>query len=372
MDKLAELVPTPVYNTTYPSDQSLLFWSPIMSVADLVMIVGLGAVIFTVRWILNHLFFLRMARIAGITQKKVILKLIENLWYIVYYPLALYFAVTILEGESFFPWNATAYWIPFPTYSDWADRPLAYFYYMFQLGFYFQGLFALFMFETKRKDFLELCIHHFVTILLIVFSFCASQHRIGLNVLVIHDISDILLYGTKVVHYFAKYGRVLKKPLNALTQVSFLAFAIAFFVSRNVIYPLYVIWPSIDAGIFLNGANVPGNDLMNLAAMYVFPDHDHSATGGFLKQLLRRDLYVYDVERTCMFEISHIGACVGAHCFHSGIVLIGMMCVLELLHVFWFIMIIRMILKSFVKGKKVQQDIRSDDEDDEEEDKKRR
>jgi ceramide synthetase len=222
------------------------------------------------------------------------------------------------------------------------------------------------MFETKRKDFLELCIHHFVTILLIVFSYCASHHRIGLNVLVIHDISDILLYGTKVVHYFAKYGKMLQKPMTVLTQVGFVIFAVAFFISRNYIFPYFVIWPSIDAGVFLNATHVPGNDLMNLAAHYIFPDHDHSGTGGLLTQLLRRDFYVYDVDRTCLFEISHIGACVGAHCFHSGIVLIGMMCVLELLHVFWMLMIIRMILKSFVKGKNVQQDIRSDDEDDEE------
>jgi hypothetical protein len=185
-------------------------------------------------------------------------------------------------------------------------------------------------------------------------------------VLVIHDISDILLYGTKVVHYFAKYGKMLQKPLTALTQVSFIVFAVAFFISRNYIFPYFVIWPSIDAGIFMNVTHLPDNNLMNLAAHYIVPDHDHSGTGGLLKQVLRRDFYVYDVDRTCLFEISHIGACVGAHCFHSGIVLIGMMCVLELLHVIWMLMIIRMILKSFVKGKNVQQDIRSDDEDEEE------
>ncbi len=95
-------------------------------------------------------------------------------------------------------------------------HPSWYFYYMFQLGFYIQGMVALVSFETKRKDFVELILHHSgvwhnlvpvrafcythsdiffcrccghscaytcfaVTIFLIVLSFSASQHRIGLN-----------------------------------------------------------------------------------------------------------------------------------------------------------------------------------------------
>jgi hypothetical protein len=133
----------------------------------------------------------------AIYKRSYTLKVVENMWYCVYYPTMVAFGWFILSGESFFPWNASGFWSDFPNFSDWDSRPLAFFYYMFQLGFYWQGFIALLWFETKRKDFVELCIHHSVTILLIVFSYSSSQHRIGLNVLLIHDISDILLYSTK-------------------------------------------------------------------------------------------------------------------------------------------------------------------------------
>jgi hypothetical protein len=135
------------------------------------------------------------------------------------------FGWLVLSNNTFFPWNAAQFWMDFPNYGDWDTKPLEFFYYMFQLGFYLQAIVALITFETKRKvgnkktkqvilfyflfikDFIELCIHHSVTILLIIFSYCSSQHRIGLNVLIIHDFSDIFLYSTKVLHYLDKFGK---------------------------------------------------------------------------------------------------------------------------------------------------------------------
>lgn len=52
-------------------------------------------------------------------------------------------------------------------------------------------------------------------------------------VLIVHDLSDVLLYFTKVVHYLDKYSKLNSKLLNATTQVSFFSFAVLFFWSRN-------------------------------------------------------------------------------------------------------------------------------------------
>lgn len=43
--------------------------------------------------------------------------------------------------------------------------------YCFELGFYIQALPVLFFWETKRKDQLEVCAHHVVTVALIAYSY---------------------------------------------------------------------------------------------------------------------------------------------------------------------------------------------------------
>lgn len=45
------------------------------------------------------------------------------------------------------------------------------FVYCFELGFYVQALPILFLWETKRKDRLEVCAHHIATIALIAYSY---------------------------------------------------------------------------------------------------------------------------------------------------------------------------------------------------------
>lgn len=284
----------------------------------------------------------------------------------------LYVAWNLLKDEPFFPWDSFHFWKVFPTYSDWHANPSHYLYYMFQLGFYFQGLLALVTFETRRKDFVELFLHHWVTIFLIIFSYCASQHRIGLNVLIIHDISDIFLYSTKVFHYVDKFGRFHHFLLNGATQVAFILFAVSFAVSRNYIYPAYVVYPSLRAGNLLPwvfdytpiNARCPGDNCLYLAAKTITGGPSTDSTG-ILSQIFLSMHYVYDGARTNWFEISHLATCFGKHCFHSGYVLIWLMVLLELLHVFWLVLIIRMVYRAVIR-KEVKQDIRSDEENEEE------
>lgn len=83
---------------------------------------------------------------------------------------------------------------------------------------------------------------------------------------------------------------------------------------------------------------------------------------GLLSRLYHNYHYLYDPARVNYVEVSHIGVCVGGHCFHAGAVLIWMMVILELLHIFWFYLIVKMIFRTIV-DKEVKQDIRSDEED---------
>ena len=61
-------------------------------------------------------------------------------------------------------------------------------------------------FDVKRKDFMEMMIHHNATILLMMFSWTGHFTRIGTLVMILHDLADPLLELAKMFRY-ANYRR---------------------------------------------------------------------------------------------------------------------------------------------------------------------
>ncbi|XP_061893931.1 ceramide synthase 5 isoform X4 [Entelurus aequoreus] len=82
------------------------------------------------------------------------------------------------------------------------------------------------------QDFLAMLAHHLVTVGLISFSYANNMVRVGSLVMCVHDASDFLLEAAKLANY-AKYQR--------LCDFLFIVFSVAFFITRLVIYPLWVL-----------------------------------------------------------------------------------------------------------------------------------
>ena len=78
-------------------------------------------------------------------------------------------------------------------------------YYMMELSFYWSLSICQF-FDVRRKDFLEMMIHHNATILLMMFSWSGHFTRIGTLVMLLHDMADPLLELAKMFRY-ANYRR---------------------------------------------------------------------------------------------------------------------------------------------------------------------
>ncbi|KAL7716347.1 Protein ASC1 [Entamoeba marina] len=157
------------------------------------------------------------------------------------------------------------------------------FYYCYQLGYHSHSL--LFHICSKpRNDYFENLLHHIVTVMLIVFSYVNNCGRIGILVMILHDIVDVTVYATKAT-------TDLKNQIP--THFLFVFLLITYFRFRLWVLPRYVIPSAIDA---IN---------------YIPPD----VTGG---------LVVYYL-------------------------LVGMLCSLFILHIYWYGLILDMILKAFKK-----------------------
>ena len=172
------------------------------------------------------------------------------------------------------------------------------FYYQVQLGAY---LHQLFWTEVSRSDALEMLIHHMTTILLLSFSYVTNFTRIGASILLLHDSSDVLLESAKCFNYISKAKD--NKWACKFCDIIFALFAITFLITRLILYPRYIIF-----SVFYEAPNYFGT---NWAGFWVF-----------------------------------------------SVLLV----VLQLLHIFWFYLIAKMLWTLFSTG--VDKDERSDDEED--------
>ena len=112
-------------------------------------------------------------------------------------------------------------------------------FYMVSLAFWTSCILFLAV-ETRRKDFQKLVMHHILTFILVIGSFVYNFHRLGMLVLLLHDVVDILLYFAKSLNY---------KQYHTLADIFFGIFAILFFFCRIILLPIYCIIPSFIAMI---------------------------------------------------------------------------------------------------------------------------
>ncbi|KAM9408811.1 ceramide synthase 5 isoform 1-T1 [Pholidichthys leucotaenia] len=154
-------------------------------------------------------------------------KFCESMWRFTFY-------LSIFSYGFQFLWQSPWLW---DTRQCWYGYPYQvltsglYHYYVTELSFYWSLMFSQFT-DIKRKDFLIMFIHHLATVGLISFSYVNNMVRVGSLVLCVHDASDFLLEAAKLANY-AKYQR--------LCDFLFIVFSVVFFITRLVIYPIWVL-----------------------------------------------------------------------------------------------------------------------------------
>lgn len=172
---------------------------------------------------------------------------------------------------------------------------------MFTAGFYAYSIFALIFWETRRSDFGVSMSHHFATLILILLSYILRFARVGSVVLAIHDASDVLLEIGKMSKY---------SGAETLASISFILFVISWLVLRLIYYPFWVLWST------------------SYEVVLTLDKEKHKVEGPIYYFVFNSLLY----------------------------------CLL-VLHIYWWVLIYRMLVKQIQARGQLSDDVRSDSED---------
>eukprot|EP00771_Trimastix_marina_P002657 gnl/Trimastix_PCT/3801.p1 GENE.gnl/Trimastix_PCT/3801~~gnl/Trimastix_PCT/3801.p1 ORF type:complete len:284 (+),score=60.30 gnl/Trimastix_PCT/3801:35-853(+) len=119
-------------------------------------------------------------------------------------------------------------------------------YYIIQTSFYIHLLFAFFCYEEHgKRNYWDMLVHHIITLFATASSMYCGAHRIGIVILVLHDIPDIfggLSKSSNLIHFF---------PGAAIGLVMLI---VSWFILRLCYFP-YVI---------IKGAAMPGYEQVQL------------------------------------------------------------------------------------------------------------
>lgn len=279
--------------------------------SDIKLGLGLAAVIFALRLFSDNVLCAALLRKRSPKDRA---KLSEALFYTAYYTAAFaFFAFAVVPNAPFLrSWplfsNAPGIDAIFSSHPP-PRSPHVALYYMQALGFYISALVFLVLFDTRRKDFAHMVVHHTVTLALVVASYHFSYTRAGALVIALHDFGDIFLYLATALN---------KVGVRGADTAVFAAFVVAFYVTRLLILPRLV----------------------------------HSLVVETLQTVIARPHFL---GWGMYFEaaLAHWSA------------FAAMFFTLITLHSYWFALALRMIYREVVQGKKISDegDIREEDSD---------
>lgn len=165
-------------------------------------------------------------------------KFCETFWRFTFYLSSSLLGIYIVHDESYIH-DSSHFFTNHP--EDHQLRQQYYVYYVVEMAFYCSLLISQFS-DIRRKDFIEMFVHHIATVMLISGSYITNFTEIGAVIMLVHDISDVFLEFAKM----AKYAK-----LENTTTVGFILLSIAFVMTRLVILPFFVIRSVIFDGMVI-------------------------------------------------------------------------------------------------------------------------
>ena len=149
----------------------------------------------------------------------------------------------IVPSQPWF-WPSKHWWIDFDKGGHEVMRDDLRCYYLLYGARYVAG-FVNVLLEPKRKDFVEMLLHHAVTVAVVGISYLYGWNRVGCVVMLLLDPADVPLHLAKMFKYVSDARESRDKKLaqrcTFCADRVFELFALVFLVTRIAMYP-YVCW----------------------------------------------------------------------------------------------------------------------------------
>ena len=167
-------------------------------------------------------------------------KFADQAWQLAIHASMTCFEVYLMRGTS---WNEDPATCFEPCPSEFLDGTHTHsselrFFYILQLAIWVWTGFSCKWIESRRKDYVEMMLHHIVTFTLILFSMLNGELAIGLVVLFVHDASDVVLDVMKMTNYL----KMEDAHGYFLTEICFVSNLMTWVYFRLYRFPYHVVY----------------------------------------------------------------------------------------------------------------------------------
>ncbi|KAK4050703.1 sphingosine N-acyltransferase lag1 [Microbotryomycetes sp. JL201] len=177
------------------------------------------------------------AKSLGLKSDAKVVRFMEQSYAIVYFTASGALGLYVMSSQDSWWYRTEHLWLQYP---HWRMRAELKTYYLLQLSYWLQQMLVLILrLEKPRSDFVELVIHHIVTLWLVGWSYTLNLTMIGTCIFVSMDIPDVFLALSKCINYL-DYKRA--------SEVSFVIFLCIWHYMRHYlnIRILYSVWNEFD------------------------------------------------------------------------------------------------------------------------------
>jgi len=199
--------------------------------ADTAALVAILSILLTALRYSVQFSFQEMAKLTDIPEKKRA-KFSESFWKFTYYLFTTIWAWGSVYRADFYS-DTSLCWKGWPN-QQWT--PSLRYFYITQLAFYLHSIVAHVTIEVRRKDYLQMLVHHVVTAMLICGAMYFNFFRIGAIVMFLHDINDVILEFSKMNQYRGSEG---------IAHIGLATLILSWTLTRIYLFPRKVIYSTL-------------------------------------------------------------------------------------------------------------------------------
>jgi len=192
---------------------------------DIASMLAGSAFLLSIRWAMHKVWTRDLAkRMMGLDKVEKLSKVDSNgvekwckyMWHLIVYVALFAWGVKIILTEEWSPLKTgtmDSCWEGYPQPA--AEKPAVKHFHMAQVAWYMHGFVESLLVDNMRADFALMLVHHLLAACLLTGAFWGNAHRVAVVVCVEQDLSDILMYLSKMIQKASAVPWTQNKTLHA-------------------------------------------------------------------------------------------------------------------------------------------------------------